>query len=135
MLDHALAERPNECCGLLAGRVIEDVAEVVQCYPLVNELRSPIEFQSEPRSMFAAVKDMRPRGIEMLAIYHSHPSSEPLPSKKDLERNWAPGVMHLIVGLAESTPNVRAWWLLEEGYLAAAFEVVNELPQKTEETS
>jgi proteasome lid subunit RPN8/RPN11 len=127
MLAHARAEQPNECCGLLAGPPIAGgaTAEVTERYALINELHSPTEFQSEPRSMVHAMRDMRRLGNDMLAIYHSHPTSEPVPSKKDLERNWIPGVMHLIVGVRDGVPEVRAWWLLEEGYLPAEFEVVS----------
>jgi [CysO sulfur-carrier protein]-S-L-cysteine hydrolase len=126
MLAQALAERPNECCGLFAGRIGADGAlgEVTQRYPLINELKSPSEFVSEPRSMFAAVKEMRRHGIEVLAIYHSHPSSEPVPSRRDLERNWWPNVVNLIVGLAGEAPEVRGWWLTESRYHPADFEIV-----------
>src|SRR6516162_1875504 len=67
MLAHARAELPNECCGLLAGQIEESgaLADVSQRYPLVNELKSPTEFLSEPYSMFAAVKEMHREGIEI----------------------------------------------------------------------
>ena len=51
MVAQAQAELPNECCGLLAGRIDAGVGRVEQRYPLVNELTSPVEFQSEPRGM------------------------------------------------------------------------------------
>ena len=59
MLTHALAEQPNECCGLLAGVVTEGVARVVTHYPLVNALASAIEYESDPQSMLRACRDMR----------------------------------------------------------------------------
>ncbi len=82
ILAQALAELPAECCGLLAGRLSEDgtIGQVSHRYALVNALASPTEFISEPRSMFAAVRDMRSKGIEVLAVYHSHPTSAPIPS-------------------------------------------------------
>ena len=125
MLAHALSERPNECCGLLSGRKSDDgtVAEVSNRYPLVNERASPREFVSEPKGMFAAVKEMRREGIEILAVYHSHPSSAPIPSKRDLEDNYSPTVMNLILGLAGDSPDVRGWWLTETAQFAGSFEV------------
>ena len=120
MLWHALAERPLECCGLLAGVVREDgVGEVRLRYPLLNAAASPVEFESEPRSHFSADRDIRRQGLEVLAIYHSHPTSEPIPSRKDLERSWSDDVVNLIVSLTTTPPTVRAWWLRAEKYREA----------------
>lgn len=114
LIAQADAELPAECCGLLAGIVARDGAEaiVTHRYPLVNELGSPTEFASDPRSMFEAMRDIRHWGTELLAVYHSHPTSEPIPSRKDLERHWlGERVMCLIIGLAGANADVRGWWL------------------------
>jgi proteasome lid subunit RPN8/RPN11 len=124
MIEHALGERPLECCGLLAGAIDADgTGRVARCYRLVNAAASPVEFESEPRSMFAAVRDMRDRGLAELAIYHSHPTTHPVPSRKDLERNYCPDLINLIVSLAAGPPVVRAWWLAESGYREAEWGV------------
>jgi proteasome lid subunit RPN8/RPN11 len=85
-------------------------------YPLVNAAASGTEYLSEPRSMFEAVRDMRQRKIDMLAIYHSHPLSAPTPSRTDLERNYSPDVVNLIISLKDRVPQARAWWLEEKAY-------------------
>src|SRR5262249_33167578 len=90
----ALSERPNECCGLLAGRLDGDVGRVVAGYALVNALASPVEYESEPRSMFTAYRDLTGKGLDILAVYHSHPMSRPVPSKKDLDRNFSEDVVN-----------------------------------------
>src|SRR5262245_28473027 len=111
MLDQAQAELPNECCGLLAGRVKNGVGRVEARYPLVNELASPCEYSAAPKGLFAAFKDMRARGIDLLAIYHSHPTSEPVPSRTDRERNfYGDDVVFLIIGMAGPSAETRAWW-------------------------
>jgi proteasome lid subunit RPN8/RPN11 len=136
MVSQAVAELPNECCGLLAGRWLpaegsasgcEDrprIGDVVCRYPLVNAAASPREFLSDPHSMFAAVRDMRRRDIDTLAVYHSHPTSEPVPSRTDLERNWWPGVVSLIISMKGAEPAVRAWWLMADGFREAEWECV-----------
>ena len=124
MLWHALAEKPLECCGLLAGVIRTDgVGEVRLRYPLLNAAASPVEFESEPRSHFSADRDMRRQGLEVLAVYHSHPTSEPIPSRKDLARNWSPDVVNLIVSLTSTPPLVRAWWLSTESYREAEWTI------------
>ncbi len=112
MLAQARAELPNECCGLLAGRVAEGVARAEARYPLVNRAASPTEYDGDPACHLRAEKDMRRLGLDLLAIYHSHPTSEPVPSRKDLERNChGSTVVHIIISLKESEQAVRAWWL------------------------
>jgi proteasome lid subunit RPN8/RPN11 len=126
MIDQAVAELPNECCGLLAGcRLPEQaVARVSRRYALANAAASPREFLSEPKGMFAAVRDMRQHGLDVLAVYHSHPCSEPLPSRTDRERNYSPEVVNVIISLTDKKPAVRAWWLNGDSFLEAEWECV-----------
>ena len=135
VMAHALAEQPLECCGLLAGVVEEakrgenageSVGRVLRRYPLVNAAASPREFLSDARSMFDACTDMRVRGLEMLAVYHSHPTSQPVPSRTDLERHGMENVVCMIVSLAAAPPEVRAWWLTETEYREAQWMVIDE---------
>jgi proteasome lid subunit RPN8/RPN11 len=137
VLEHAAAELPAECCGLLAGTISQDgsVGLVTHRFALVNELASPTEFLSEPRSMFAAMKAMRAANVEVLAVYHSHPTGAPIPSRRDQERNYSEGVVNLIVGLATGVPEVRAWWLSADSYLEAQLEMIQpETPVGVEPT-
>jgi proteasome lid subunit RPN8/RPN11 len=132
LVAQALAEQPNECCGLLAGKregpaeaekSAGGVARVVERFPLVNALASPVRYESDGPSMLRAHRDMRARGLDILAVYHSHPTSDPVPSRTDLACNYYPGVVHLIVSLTTTPPRVRGWWLTETDYREAEWEV------------
>jgi proteasome lid subunit RPN8/RPN11 len=133
MVSQARAELPNECCGLLAGVVTSDgasppdaslrVAQVRQRYPLVNAAGSPKEYHSESRGMFEAVRDMRRQELEVLAVYHSHPTSEAVPSRTDLARNYSPDVVNFIISLKSAEAVVRAWWLTAEDYRPADWDL------------
>jgi proteasome lid subunit RPN8/RPN11 len=127
MIAQAQAEQPLECCGLLAGRIEETanrgrIGRVVGRYPLVNAARSPVRYLSEPESMFAAMRDMHRLGLDVLVVYHSHPTSPPVPSMTDREQNYSPEVIHLIISLQGDTPEVRGWWLTEESYREAEWD-------------
>jgi proteasome lid subunit RPN8/RPN11 len=128
MIAQACAEDPNECCGLLAGALADEdgrnIGRVVRSYPLVNAMASPKEFLSDGRSMLDADKDMQKHGLDVLAIYHSHPTSAPVPSRTDLERNWWPDVVNLIISLATDPPTVRGWWLTDVDYREAEWDIV-----------
>jgi proteasome lid subunit RPN8/RPN11 len=123
MVAQAKAELPNECCGLLAGLVDElKAGRVLQRYPLVNNVASPTEYLANDRTLFHAYRDMRDRDLDLLAVYHSHPVTEPVPSKTDLERNYFADVMHLIISLKGDEPIMRGWWLGERDYREAQWE-------------
>jgi proteasome lid subunit RPN8/RPN11 len=124
MLSQAVAELPNECCGILAGLVEGGVGRVMKRHPLVNAAASGREYESEPRSMFEAQRAMRADGTRELAVYHSHPTSEAIPSRTDLARNYHPDVMNLIISLKEGEPAARAWWLTDVDYREAEWEIV-----------
>jgi proteasome lid subunit RPN8/RPN11 len=109
---HARTELPNECCGVLGGTIGADgTAVVAHCYELVNAAASPVEYLSEPGSMFRAERARRDAGVEFVAVYHSHPTSAPVPSKTDLARNYSENVMNLIVSMQSGEPLMRGWWL------------------------
>jgi proteasome lid subunit RPN8/RPN11 len=112
----ARAESPLECCGLLGGHICEGVGIATTRYPITNTARSATEYETDARDMLRAFRDMREAGSELLAIYHSHPASEPVPSRRDITCNtYGDSVVHLIVSLAGAKPEARAWWLAEDG--------------------
>jgi proteasome lid subunit RPN8/RPN11 len=119
MLAQALAERPHECCGLLAGTCDAQIAQVVARYPLVNAAASSVACRSDERGTIAATRAIRERGLAVLAVYHSHPLAPPVPSQADLADRYGEDVVHFIVSLATTPPTVRAWWLTATDYRPA----------------
>jgi proteasome lid subunit RPN8/RPN11 len=98
--EHARAEEPNEACGLIALR--DGVAE--RYVPAINEAASPYRFElkpHDPEDFF-----LEDEGYE-LAVFHSHVSSPPRPSRTDVEN----------IGLWEGKPYVIL--SLRTGALAA----------------
>lgn len=88
LVEHAAAESPNEACGLIAVR--DGVAE--RYIPARNAAASPYRFELdvEPETWF-----LEDDGYE-LAVFHSHLSSPPRPSRTDIEN----------IGLWEGRPYV-----------------------------
>jgi [CysO sulfur-carrier protein]-S-L-cysteine hydrolase len=102
---------PAECCGLLGGAG-EQVSSI---YPLHNVAADPIvSYEAAPEDLFAAQRQMRDRGEELLAIYHSHPrSAEPTPSETDVRLAYYPQAVYFIIGLAGPQPVARAFRISE----------------------
>jgi proteasome lid subunit RPN8/RPN11 len=78
LAEHARAEEPNEACGLIVFR--DDVA--VRYEPGINETASPYRF--EIRMPDPEVWYLEDEGYE-LAVFHSHVSSPPRPSRTDVQ--------------------------------------------------
>ena len=123
---HAREAAPAECCGLVGG-TSEGEARTV--YPLKNLAADPlVAYEAAPEELFAAQRQMRARGEELLAIYHSHPRSrDPAPSETDVRLAYYPAAIYFIVGLAGDEPRLRAFRISErEGrWEEAAYEVVD----------
>ena len=74
---HAAEEAPNECCGVLVFR--DGVAE--RYVRGSNKLASPYRYELE---IDPSVWFLEDEGYE-LAVFHSHPETEPRPSRTDRE--------------------------------------------------
>ena len=105
IVEHARAEAPLECCGLLIG----SEALVEECYPVANVRQSAVRFEVDPAGHFAAIRKARRSNRMIVGAYHSHPASPAVPSETDVREANDPGLLHLIVSLAAATPVVRAY--------------------------
>jgi proteasome lid subunit RPN8/RPN11 len=88
LVEHAHAEEPNEACGLIVMR--DGVAERYE--PARNAAASPFRFELDAPPEIWFLED---EGYE-LAVFHSHLSSPPRPSRTDVEN----------IGLWEGRPYV-----------------------------
>ena len=116
MAEHANREAPRLCVGLLAGRSLrtETATPLVRAdmwFPLVNAAPGPGEYESDPRSLIHAWRDMQAEGLDLVAIYHSVIGVEPAPSRLDIECNSHPEVMRLILPVGDEGAGMGAWWI------------------------
>jgi proteasome lid subunit RPN8/RPN11 len=92
MTEHTAGQAPLEACGILAG-----LGKQVQAiYPIKNVLKSRVRFRMDPHEQLQAMLEIEKQGMEMLAIYHSHPNGPPKPSATDLQEFAYPGVLYII---------------------------------------
>ncbi len=123
MLAQARAEAPVEACGILAGTD----HRVQRFYKTANTDQSTDHFMMAPEEQFAVMKDMRAKGLEMLAIYHSHPASPARPSAEDIRLAFTPGVIYVIVSLQEPTkPQIRGFTIEADVVAESAVKIIEE---------
>jgi len=111
MLAHAESAAPNECCGLLIG----SAARVEHAARARNLCESPTRFRVDPAAHFGAIKAARAEGATVVGVYHSHPSSAPVPSDRDLAEAAYPEYLYVIVvpGGPDRSREARAFRLVE----------------------
>ena len=117
VIRHAKSLYPKEACGLLAGK-----GGVVSAhYPITNIDDSPVSYTMMPKEQMQALRDISKRALEVVSIYHSHPSAPAYPSIIDIERAFFPGtkeenypgVSYMIISLLDGV-EIRAF-LIEKG--------------------
>jgi proteasome lid subunit RPN8/RPN11 len=126
ILDHAregaAAAPPEEVCGVLGGRragreegtsgddgapgaddpsdADGDGAEtdtVTATEPVPNVADDPRrEYELDPAGTVATIDRLESAGLDVVGFYHSHPESDPVPSRTDERRATWPGYVYLI---------------------------------------
>jgi len=90
---------PEEACGLLFGR--GRTAE--RAVPIENVFHSPVRFRLEPLAQLTAMRAAEDDGLDLLAIFHSHPHGPDCPSTTDMQEAAYPQAAFLI------------WWIDSSG--------------------
>jgi [CysO sulfur-carrier protein]-S-L-cysteine hydrolase len=109
VVDHCMEERPLEACGILVGQA----GVVARGYATDNKLRSPVLYEVDERQLFQILKEMDREKEEILAIYHSHTETDPMPSKTDIQKAHWPESFYMIVSLKDPKPRVRAYRIID----------------------
>jgi proteasome lid subunit RPN8/RPN11 len=106
MLRQARRDPAMECCGLLAGRD----SVITTIFPTPNALASGTAYEIDPRELFRLFRLMREQSLEHLGQYHSHPTTENVPSPRDIQQAYYPEQPYFIVSPNAGAANpVRAF--------------------------
>ncbi|MBQ1622112.1 MAG: M67 family metallopeptidase [Selenomonas bovis] len=114
MVRHARALAPIEDCGLLGGTVADGVKTVEKVYYLTNTDHSEEHFSLDPKEQFAAVKEMRANGWQLLGNWHSHPASPSRPSEEDKRLAFDSKASYFILSLHGGEPVLNSFHVSRE---------------------
>ena len=117
MRRHVESSRPLEACGLLAGKD----GSVMKVFLIANQAQSSVRFQMEPVEQLKAFDLMEAAGLELVGIFHSHPSGPETISATDIAEAAYPVVQiiwsrsnTLVTGLRLQPGSnwiARAFWI------------------------
>lgn len=102
---HSQKHAPLEACGYLAAKD----GLIVLAYALANIDQSSEHFAFDPKEQFSVLKNIRAKGLEIYAVYHSHPFSGARPSEEDIRLAYDPNIAYVIVSLAGGKTDVKAF--------------------------
>jgi|SRR5271155_726842 len=112
MTSHAQEKMCEECCGLLAGRG----GLITRVFPATNAAKDPVtSYEIAPGELFQLVREIRAAGLELLGIYHSHPTGENKPSPRDIERACYPAAAYFILSPRADGPQAIRAFSIQNG--------------------
>ncbi len=110
ILAHAQLGYPEEVCGLVAGRS----GCATEVHPGRNISPTPRVAYELDHDTLARMIDFEDAGLELVAIYHSHPAGPEVPSATDIARAAYPDAVYLILGLADpARPSLRGFRIVD----------------------
>ncbi|MDR0669364.1 MAG: M67 family metallopeptidase [Treponema sp.] len=121
------AAYPDECCGILLGRIIDDGRKITEAVmPIVNAREAEERyhrFRIEPEDLMRAEKEARKQGRDVLGFYHSHPDHPARPS--DYDREYAlPFYSYVIVAVERGKSGELTSWELTADRSAFSRETI-----------
>lgn len=115
MIRHVADQYPEEACGLLAGFMDGRTGRATRIFPVENTLHSPVAYEMEPLAQIQTMIAIELAGLDLVGIYHSHPSGPAAPSRSDAAQAYYPDAAQIIVSLSDrARPSARAF-LIREG--------------------
>jgi proteasome lid subunit RPN8/RPN11 len=121
LVEHALEDAPNECCGMVAARG----GEAVRVHRARNAAASPLRYEIDGMEQYRIQSAIEDDGLELGAIYHSHTRSAPYPSQTDINLAFYPESLYVIVGVKDrGAPEVKAYRILDGQVSEAPLDVV-----------
>jgi len=121
MLDQVASEAPLEACGLLAGK--QDSVETV--LRMRNAEKSPVRFGMDAQEQYNAFEWMTDNGLDLVGIFHSHPTGPETVSATDIAEA-AYEVVHIIWSPINGTWSARGFWIEKEQVTEVALQVLPE---------
>jgi proteasome lid subunit RPN8/RPN11 len=114
---HGEQSFPNECCGLLLGRMVGGIKVLEETMPIANAREAEAQrnrylISSDER--FRAERYGRSKGISVIGCYHSHPNAPARPSGFDRDHAPFPVESFMIVSVRDGLPEELTSWVLAD---------------------
>jgi proteasome lid subunit RPN8/RPN11 len=106
MIAYVESHMPLESCGLLAGRD----SKVEKIFFVQNQAQSPVRYVMDPIEQLNAFEWIESNDMELLGIFHSHPTGPETVSPTDIAQA-AYAVIYLILSHVDNDWRARGFWI------------------------
>jgi len=120
IVDHVKSHAPLEACGLLAGK--NDRVEKV--FFVRNQAQSPVRFVMDPQEQLKAFDWIESNELDLLGIFHSHPTGPETASPTDISEA-AYDVVHVICSRTDSEWKLRGFWIANGEATEVSLQIVD----------
>jgi len=120
MLQHVTEQAPLEACGLLAGK--QDSVEAV--LKVRNAEQSPVRFRMDPQEQYDAFMWIEAHELDLIGIFHSHPSGPKTVSATDIAEA-AYDVVHVIWSGSNDGWDARGFWIEKGQVTSVSLQIMN----------
>ncbi len=120
MIAHCRRDDPLECCGILGGMP----PRALSLHPLRNIDASKTRYTADPKELIQALVWLREQRREVVAIYHSHPRWEAVPSATDLTQNYWGDMPRIIISLLTDPADLRVWRLSPDSFQELPWKLI-----------
>jgi proteasome lid subunit RPN8/RPN11 len=119
---------PNECCGILFGKVDNDGVKTAMCEATIKNASEDGEqyhrFLITPEDMMKAEQSARSMKLDVIGFYHSHPDHPSAPSGYDKD-HALPFYSYVIVSVDKGKAQILTSWELTNDRSEFTQEEVN----------
>lgn len=119
MIAHVDSQAPLEACGLLAGRD----SKVEKILMVTNQAQSPLQYVMDPIEQLNAFNWIESNQMELLAIFHSHPTGLETVSPTDVAEA-AYAVSYVILARIKHEWRARGFWIENGGFREISLRVI-----------
>ncbi len=121
IFDHAVSVYPEECCGILLGKLEPAQKIVIEVIPTINEWEA-VETEGKHRNrntrftipaheIFLTQKRGRDLGLEIIGFFHSHPDYPAIPSECDRLQAWEIYSYPIVSVIQSQAIDIQSWVL------------------------
>ena len=119
MIVHVNSHMPLEACGLLAGHDSKVEAVLV----VTNQAQSEVRYLMDPIEQLHAFEWIDSNGMDLLGIFHSHPTGPETVSPTDIaQAGYA--VVYVILAPVDNVWRARGFWIADGAFNEVALHIL-----------
>ncbi|KHF39867.1 Mov34/MPN/PAD-1 family protein [Halalkalibacter okhensis] len=117
IMEHGRSNLPYESCGLVSGKG----RHVQTVWKLVNEIKSDRRYFVGEKVIERTLEQIDKKKEKVIAIYHSHPATEPIPSSYDIVNHPNDELVMMIISYKSDKPQLKCYRVHNKTYNECLF--------------